>query len=293
MRGSSIRRALLAAGLLVAPVAAAVPAGAQLPPAPEVRLTLFLAPSTGLYRDCDGVDHALQHGGGVLVERSGPVDDDLAVGLQLTGSLAGLVEDPPGTVVVPAGESTLAVSFGFGSAAGPGSIGVAIQPSGAYTVGDPGSLEQDLGAPDVEVDCAEDLAGRLPDASVLQQSVALGQQPRTLGLYDVLFLPRRGSRDLSAPTADTFDTPVVGELPPGLAYAEDAWSGAATAPGTYGAEVRLCGDPALFGAPTAQVCIGHVDLTVEVLEGGAAAPDPPGGSAPPADPVRAEARFTG
>lgn len=93
-----------------------------------------------------------------------------------------------------------------------------------------------------------------------------------------------------------FDTPIGdGTVPPGLTYVDDEWSGAATTPGTYTFEVRLCFDQRAFvtagrARPTPQafpdvLCYGTLDAQVVVLG--------TSDTAPPATPVRTDARFAG
>lgn len=93
-----------------------------------------------------------------------------------------------------------------------------------------------------------------------------------------------------------FDTPIGdGTVPPGLTYVDDEWSGAATTPGTYTFEVRLCFDQRAFvtagrARPTPQafpdvLCYGTLDAEVVVLGTST--------TAPPASPVRTDARFAG
>jgi len=97
---------------------------------------------------------------------------------------------------------------------------------------------------------------------------------------------------------DGWSTPVAdGTIPAGLTYAEDEWTGAATTPGTYTFDVRVCVDQtSLFVGrsgharrPTPRaypnlLCLGYVDVQIAVLAPAAA---------PPATPLVAQAQFAG
>ncbi len=138
-----------------------------------------------------------------------------------------------------------------------------------------------------------------PDDDCMTASTSTVSVPRAAST------PRAPGDDLGL--WDAYSSPVVGSLPPGLTYEDDTWGGAATTPGVYDFRVRLCVDNTaeLFGvAQSARgravhraaraiedlpdvICFGTEDVQVEVL---AAAIE---STAPPATPVRTQARFTG
>ncbi|HYI60575.1 MAG TPA: hypothetical protein VEW93_02090 [Acidimicrobiales bacterium] len=282
--------ALLATGL------AGPPAGAGAPPPPEpvvVDIAIFLPSSTHLYRDCDDVVRPIPDPSGGLLARTGPLLSELTVTVEVIGTLAGEVEDPPTSVTFPVGRDQVPVILDFVGAPGPGTIGLRVLDGADYDLGPNSSATADVAAPEVGIDCDDPLA----DAPALgqplrdDQTIHVGEVPVPIGLYEIPFVPGAPRsampRDLSQPTADTFDTPVVGALPPGLAYADDTWSGAATTPGTFTFAVRLCNDGELYQT-TFPVCLGTADVRITVLGDGSAGPQ-----ATAATPVATTARFTG
>jgi hypothetical protein len=183
----------------------------------------------------------------------------------------------------------------------------------------------------VTASCDEDLSWLAVEGRD-RQTIDVGEKPLPYGFFEDLVIDPGGdpgvtttevgpsSTEVTATTEgpldqaqvravaravpDGVDTPVDGALPPGLTYADDEWSGAATTPGTYAFDVRVCFDgDVLFGtamtgravrrpAPRAfpdVLCLGTLDAQV-VVE--AVAVTPPG-TAGPATPVRTTARFTG
>ena len=300
------RRLLTGVVLAVAMVAlGAVPSGAQEPPI-EVEVVDSYGIGGEIYRDCDGVDQPYPGFAAVQVATSAPVDADLTVPVTYGGDPATALIDPPASVIVAAGEDFAFLDLALASGT-TGVLTVTFEAGDGYTVADPATVEIPLDAPGVVLDCTEPLAD-----DVFRQVIPVGGTPAPFGFY--------GADELlgieSDPTlAALFDTIVEGELPPGLGYADDVWSGAATQAGTYPFEVRACFEPDAFDEVPVEdatvepvsaegrarrgleaavradapevLCVGTLDAEITVVP--AAAPT----SAPAATPVRSSARFTG
>lgn len=298
-----MNRLAWARGLATAAIVAAAavlpsaPTPAQSEP-PPVSIGILLPPSTSVIRTCDGEDVFSSGQGGFIVNRSEP-GAALTIGVELGGSAVEALAEVPTSVEMLAGETSASVLLEFASHPAAGTLTLTVLPGEGYSVGAPATVEQPVGAPAVQWDCADPLAVE-PD--LLDQTIPVGGVPEPYGLYvdgssgggssppslgeDA---PAALPRDLWSPMTTYFETPTVGELPPGLSYVDDAWEGAATTPGTFTFEVRLCAEPGVF-SPDVAVCTGSAEATVVVEAGGGDEPVP---EAAPAAPVAGEAAFTG
>jgi hypothetical protein len=299
--------ALAVLGLLVA---APAPAGPGDPV--EVSAVATFSPGIELYTDCDGVEHEFTYDEfGVLLERTGPLLAEITVGITYSGDLADNLADAPTEVTFESG-SDYAEVLGTLDPVEEGTLTVTVEPGVAYTVGE--------GSIDIVVEPPVDAISCLDEITVFEDRVAqtidVGERPKPYGFFDedgdgvdtnIVGVYEVDGEQITYDESDylgDYLTPVVGELPPGLTYAQDRWGGAATAPGTYAFSVRVCvadalpvdeGDDAadlrLADAvaraaddlPT--VCFGTAEVSVEVL---AAAAD-----APPAQPISTDAQFAG
>jgi hypothetical protein len=297
--GSGRRRALLAGVVVVGSVllVGTAPAPAQAAD-PELNLWDSFPPSVFAYTDCDGVVHRQDDLEGLA---RFALDDapatTLTVPVTYSGSLADDLVDPPTEVTfTPASVyGDLTVTFG---AVVEGSLVVTPQPGPGYVLGPNLPLTVLVEDPLVVADCAQDL-GSPPDGAD-RQTITVGERPDPLGFVQL------GDGSGDPVDTDGYSTPVgAGTVPPGLVYATDVWSGAATTPGTYAFDVHLCqvgsqylpfgdgpGAPAVLDLPD-PICFGTVDVTVVVEAASGGSPGGSGPAAPPASAVDAPARFAG
>lgn len=342
-------RALVGSGIVAAAVVlgGSGPAPGQVPDplVPEVEYLDAFGPAVYGYEDCDGVVSTEEDPDGfVFVELDDEAPVDLAIGITFTGDLADDLVDPPTEIEVEAGEFFGEASFGLDELE-VGELTVTVEPGVGYTIDDDAEAYTFSVTDEVEIvaSCLDDLG--TPPGGTDRQTIEVGGRPEPIGFFDEEDL---GSDDdfeedgeststeseattepattattdpgapvpLSAPFAGRavpsgYSTPVAdGTLPPGLAYAEDEWTGAATTAGTYDFDVRLCFDQSSFafaGRPTTAaeramgrrqvrafpnvICFGYVD--VQIVVDAPPPPPPPTTSAPPATPVNAPARFAG
>lgn len=306
------------------------------PDGPEVVYVDAYGPILLGYEDCDGTIHTeLDPYGVVFVELDYEVEAAVTVGLTYTGSLADDIADLPATVEIPAGDYLGVAEFTMEEIQ-EGDLTVTAEPGIGYTVSQDDTYTLEV-TDEVEViaSCQEDL-GTPPDGTD-RQTIKVGERPLPIGFFEEedegdsggegstttevgdttestttttepveeISAPLAAARSARAavPAPPGYDTPVAnGTLPPGLTYVDDVWAGAATTPGTYPFDVRLCLDqgdltfeagkqggvrrpvPRAFPAV---ICFGYVDVEI-VVEAVA-----PSTNAPAAQPVTAPARFAG
>lgn len=275
------------AALALAALVGPLPAGSQVPP-PESTVSVDTAsrPRISQFVSCRGTVVTELQPGGVIFTRTEPLADELVVPFEVAGDLAGSVDVVPAEARFGAGQDTAVVSVEL-TAPETGSLVVDLVDGEGYAVGEPSTAE--LSVPLQSGEPTPDCTTPLPiDPERAHQTIAVGEVPQPLGLgvYGVEWF--EGAELLF----DTRDLPPVealalvqGDLPPGLAYVQDRWDGAATTPGTYRFGVSVCEVSGSGGEPR---CEGTAQAEITVL--GDADPGPP---APPADAVDADARFTG
>ena len=298
------------------------------PDGPEVVYVDAFGPTILGYEDCDGVVHTEEDPvGWIFVELDYEVEADVAVGLSFSGDLADDLVDAPTEVVVSAGDVYGEIEFALDELE-TGELTVTVEPGLGYTTSPDDTYTLEI-SDEVEVvaSCTDDL-GEPPNGTD-RQTIDVGQRPVPIGFFDD---GDEDSGDSEGETASTtvaetattapietstgfarvrslraapagYDTPVAnGSLPPGLTYVDDVWGGAATTPGTYAFDVRICLDQTSFtfaaGRQGGQrrpvprafpdvICFGQVDVQIVVR------PVAPPSTAPPARPVRTTARFAG
>lgn len=314
--GLSTVAALVAVGTGPAGGQAAPPTTTTTIPAAvnEVEVVDFFAEGGASYRDCEGQETPV-FGGFIELsaERTGDDDEALIVPVTYSGPAAeGLVDSSDLEFLADD-----QIGFAFAEL-GPGASGtliVTLEPGPGYVVAGDGTFEAEISDDDVIFDCNEPL----PVEDGLNQTIQVGDRPEPI--FDDLFEGEFGD---DPEFAEFYETPVVGDLPPGLTYADDVFGGAATTPGVYDFRVRLCVDPdapedfasdravdpemrrmqrALGDVDTP--CFGTVDVRIDVLPGeplpgpgGPSVPVTPGTEpvvpvSPPASPIPTEATFTG
>lgn len=177
--------------------------------------------------------------GAVLVMLDRPADADLTVPIAYGGSLAGdLVEPVPDLVFAP-GDDAQVVPFLFDELVD-GDLTVSIEPGADHQLGIPASITFDVSSePESVGDCEDDLGD--PPGGTDRQTISVGEKPDPIGFFpesdddeaddgpDDLVVPdavadrvRVASR-ADVPSDFGYTTLAVGELPPGLAYADDVW----------------------------------------------------------------------
>lgn len=259
VRGRLLAAVLLAVSVLVV---GAVPSGSQEPPPPEeVAIVDSFGVGQLISRDCDGQDETYPGYAAALLSRTvgdgGDLTAELVVGVAYTGPEATNLVNPPSEVVFEAGSDVAIVDVEL-LAPGTGSLTITLQPGPGHTlVGDP-SVTLDLSGRELINDCSAPITG---DGDA-EQTIPVGARPEGFFplLTDSSFF--EGATCVEVDYADIgvvycvedpadlfgewLETPVAGALPPGLAYADDTWTGAATTPGVYPFEVRLCEDLGAF-----------------------------------------------
>src|SRR5690606_13411144 len=143
-----------------------------------------------------------------------------------------------------------------------GDLTVTAEPGPGYVLGDEPSLTVTVvAAVDVVVDCTLDLGADGDFAD--DQTIRVRQRPEPLGLLGRGDGVRVSAGSVGHPAGppehsvfgdvtgpiEGLRAVVAGDLPPGLTYAVDEFGGAATAPGEYRFDVRICLDDALTGVP--------------------------------------------
>jgi hypothetical protein len=322
----------VATAAVVVVVGSGLPAPGQVEPlGPEISYIDAYGPAVYGYEDCDGVVHTEEDEVGfIYVELEDDAEADVAVTISFSGSLADDLVDPPTTIDVVAGTFWGEAPFALDELE-TGDLTVTVEPGLDYT-SDPEDTYTFEISDEVEVlaSCRDDL-GTPPDGTD-RQTIDVGGRPAPIGFFDDVeeipgeegtttttteVVETTESTTTSSTTTTTeaidpsfaqvravraapegYDTPVVGDLPPGLTYEDDVWGGAATTPGLYAFDIRVCFDQGAFtidagrkgGArrPTPRafpdvICVGSVDVQV-LVEGAAQEPAPP---------VRAAARFAG
>lgn len=344
--GGRLRRIVVGFTTIAAVVVAAdgpIASGEEPAEVPVVSINpdwTFLISET--FRDCDGTEYDVGTFGAIVLERTeidGEVGE-LEVPVTYGGSLAGSLVDPqPSAAFDDPGwlETEIYVELPEST---PGTLTITLDPpavDAGYALGpDPEDTTIELTVPGEEslTDCADPIG---VDEENTDQTITVGETPDPLGIFDFdvecepedecelvecdedgcaeststteVAREAREARETPDGIWDVYSTPVVGTLPPGLAYADDAWTGTATTPGVYTFDVRLCIDldfdlestlnssdgriardraraRAIEDLPDTP-CFGTEEVRVEVL---AAAADTP---SPPATPIRTQARFTG
>ncbi|HEX7133567.1 MAG TPA: hypothetical protein VF228_13410 [Iamia sp.] len=293
-------------------VGGAGPAPGQVPDldGPEVVYVDAFGPSIYAYEDCDGVLHTEEDPlGFVFLELDYEVEADVAVGITFTGSLADDLVDPPTAVDVAAGEAWGEVEFELDELE-TGDLTVTVEPGVGYTTSADDTYTMEItDEVEIVVSCKEDLG--TPPNDTDRQTIDVGERPDPIGFFedeeedsgDSSGFAQLQAAVRAAPAG--YSTPVAnGSLPPGLTYEDDVWAGAATTPGLYSFDIRVCLDQSTFrvdagregGArrPTPRafpnvICFGYVDVQVLVE----AVTPPPPAAAPAAQPVTAPARFAG
>jgi hypothetical protein len=300
------------------------------PDGPEVVYLDAFGPMILGYEDCDGVVHTEEDPvGWVFVELDYEVEADVAVGLSFTDDLADDLVDAPTEVVVAAGEAYGEVEFALDELE-TGELTVAAEPGLGYTTGPDDTYTLEI-TDDVEIvaSCTDDLGD--PPNGTDRQTIDVGERPVPIGFFDEDEDSGEGEGEGSGETTTSeveasttapveisagfarirsmraapagYDTPIAnGTLPPGLTYVDDEWGGAATTPGTYAFDVRICLDQTAFSIAAGRqgglrrplprafpdvICFGQVDVQIVVL------PVDPPSATPPAQPVRTTARFAG
>lgn len=279
--------AFVAAGL----VAGAGPTSGQTPP-PEPVVVSFafwnaLTPSgTG---ECDGSVTPTGTNGGFMVERTGPLLDDLVVPLTFTGEKVADLVEVPASATLPAGEESVHVSISA-SDPSPGTLSVALGDGPDHDLGTPATADLSVGPLTVYPSC---LSPWPVTPGTEEQTIAVGEVPEPYGFADLVGPgdPHAGATSRVAgwdlPSPGSMTGRAIGTLPPGLTYLDDEWGGAATTPGTYPFRVAVC-----FAGPDGD-CIGSAAVTVTVRAPDAAPRPGPGPAAPPAVAVTGVARLTG
>lgn len=317
-----------AVAALVALAFVAGPASSGAAPA-DVEVTILdsYAPGSETYVDCEGEEHVLAFpDGGVLLERTGDLSAELVVAVSLSGDLAPTVVDPPSEATFPAGDDWAELYLEVADAEAEGTLTVTLEPGPDHTLVEPASVDLVVEPTYPGLDCRDPLD---LDPDRTDQTIDIGERPEALlGLDEVGDLEDdvvEPDGTVRAPGDVIVDgvpsifldgdlvTPVEGALPPGLAYADDRWTGAATTAGTYDFVVRVCIEDAFgpvpasdltasaaarshllehsprAGADFPSICFGTEDITITVRP--ATVTPPP--TAPPARPITARARFTG
>ena len=326
-RGARLRRSIVAlAAIVAATTAIAAPAGSQDPGLPEVNIEFAEGAFVAVYNDCDGSEQTdTINEAFVAFVTEDRIDQELTVAVSLSGTLVDNVVDPPSEVV-------LQPIVGEGPAFGEllfeidpveeGTLALTIEPGAGYTVGPGADTGSDLDFDGQELliaDCREDLGE--PPGGTDDQTIEVGERPEPLGFFENSGTGFAGVTVIDGETVnfsggggfsgEGISTPAVGTLPPGLTYENDRWGGAATTPGEYTFDVRLCIDDAFIDgesddsasemprrprasrAITGPICFGTVyDVRIEVLPA-SATPPPASPTAPPASPITGPARFTG
>lgn len=260
VRGRVLAAMLLAVGVLVV---GAVPSGSQEPPPPEeVAIDESFGLGQLLSRDCDGQDETYPGYAAVLLSRTvvggGDLTGELVVGVAYSGPEAANLLSPPSEVVFEEGSELGIVDVEL-LTPGTGSLTITLQPGPGYVLVGATSVTVDLSGEELVNDCTAALTG----AGDAAQTIAVGARPDPffplvedplLGdalclefVVDGTYLAYCSVDDEGGELfAQFLETPVVGALPPGLGYADDTWTGAATTPGVYPFEVRLCEDLGAF-----------------------------------------------
>lgn len=328
-RTGPLRRIIVGLSIVAAVVAAGTgPAGGQAEPTtttttttipadlPEVEVVEFFAEGGGSYRDCEGQETPV-FGGFVEIfaERTGDDDEALVVPITYSGPAAEDLGETSDLEFAPDDQEGFAFAeLGDGAS---GTLIVTLEPGPGYVVAGEGTFEVEISNDDVIADCNEPLPVGDDQAN---QTIQVGDRPEPI--FDELFGGEFGD---DPEFAEFYETPVVGDLPPGLTYVDDVFGGAATTPGVYDFQVRLCIDPdsedfaseravdpemrrmqrALGDVDTP--CFGTVDVRIEVLPADVVptvpvdpgtVPVTPGTEpvapvSPPAVPIPTEATFTG
>lgn len=306
------------------------------PSLPEVRYVEIFGPGIYGYEDCEGTVHTEEVlSGQAFLELDEIVETDLAVAISFGGSLLDELVDPPTEAVVPAGDGFAEVTFTLDTLE-LGDLTIAVEPGPGYEVDGDVTATIEVEEDPIEVSaCDDDLSWMIVEGRD-RQTIEVGERPQPFGFFDGFVIepdePGPGPTTTAEGVATSgpstsvvpvarvpravpagIDTPVsAGAVPPGLTYADDTWSGAATTPGTYDFQVRVCSTRDIFfgvartgraverPAPRAfpnQICLGTLSARV-VVEAAAVTPppdrpDPPSPPAPPARPVRTTARFAG
>jgi hypothetical protein len=331
--GARRSRAWVVSGIVATAVVVggAGPAPGQVPDldGPEVVYVDAFGPSVYGYEDCDGVVHTEEDSlGFVFVELDYEVEADVAVGITFSGSLADDLVDPPTAVDVAAGDAWSEVAFELDELEA-GDLTVTVEPGVGYTTSADDTYTMEItDEVEIVVSCKEDLG--TPPGDTDRQTIEVGERPDPIGFFDDEEESGDGSGEGESSTTvtstepveqaadgfgrlqaavraapDGYDTPVAnGSLPPGLTYEDDVWAGAATTPGTYAFDIRVCLDESTFRLDAGReggarrpvprafpsvICFGYVDVEVLVE----AADPPPPAAAPAARPVTAPARFAG
>jgi hypothetical protein len=292
-------RALLA-GLVIGVsvlVIGVVPAPAQA--VPELMLHDTFAPEIFSYTDCDGTVHRQDDLEGLVqFTLSEPPTAGVTIPMTYSGDLADDLVDPPGELTFGPDDVDGDLRLTFDVVID-GSLTVTPQPGPGYVVSPDLAPTIVVDGPVTETRCDSDL-GSPPDGDD-RQTITVGERPNPIGFVQL------DDEVGGQANPHGYSTPVSGgTVPPGLTYDTDIWSGAATTPGTYDFDVRLCqptsrylpfGDGPSSPAPTGlpdTICFGTIDVRVVVEAAGGQPPGGPGGpSAPPATPVRTAARLTG
>ncbi|WCO66392.1 hypothetical protein PO878_17990 [Iamia majanohamensis] len=328
---------------LVLAVGLAGPAGAQDPPATDlVTIEDGFGVAGFVVRDCDGSEETFPGFVEAILRRSGPLVGDAAVGLEYDGPQADNLVEPPTEVVFGDGQD---LSFLHLDLVVPraGGLTITIVPRDGTSVGDPATFDavvdeaflgQDCNAPITVPGSADQVieVGERPEGFFPIEQVGDAGFP-CFG-FEVAYTDGTGgfgtcvgpdSQEAAAELFAVLETPTVGALPPGLAYADDTWTGAATTPGTYPFQVRLCEDLSAFRAASGihvvdgrgtedrvrragrealarsleraegddLTCYGTADVEVVVRAASDEAPAGVTGPAPAAAPISTAALFTG
>lgn len=245
--GRRLRRLAVGLTTVAAVLAAgAAPADSQVTPEPPVvdpaEVSIVGSESfAAIYRDCDGTEIGAFTYGFVEFERTGGVDEELEVPVTYSGSLASSLTFADDVAFFEEGFDFGEIFFELSDTT-PGDLTITIDPpavGAGYVEGDPSSIT--LQVPDEQdvLDCNAPLP---IDDDEATQTIEVGEQPDPFGVFEGSF----GFSEEDIPDDELefflegFTTPVVGALPPGLAYDDDRWSGAATTPGPYSFGVRLC-----------------------------------------------------
>jgi len=279
--------ALVAACLLTG----AVPASGGAPPPEPVVVSLSfwsdLTPS-GI-GECDGSVTPTGITGGLMLERTGPLVDELVVPLTFTGEkVADLVEVPDSATFL-AGQDFAHVGLSATDPA-PGTLTVALGDGPDHDLGAPATADLSVAPLSVYPNC---LSPWPVTPGTEDQTIAVGEVPEPYGFAGLVGPGDPPAEDSSVapgrdrPPPGSLTGRAFGPLPPGLTYLDDEWGGAATTPGTYPFRVAIC-----YAGPDGD-CTASAAVTVTVLASDVGPPPGPGPGAPPAVPVTGVARLTG